>query len=44
MIGQTRYAPSDAMFYISPMTLTIVSGILSASSGAVWFLREKPER
>jgi hypothetical protein len=44
MFGLSSYAASEAMFYISPMTLTIVSGILSASSGVVWFLREKPER
>ncbi|MEP7212887.1 MAG: MFS transporter [Acidobacteriota bacterium] len=44
MFGLSSYFASEAMFYISPITLTIVSGILSASSGVVWFLREKPER
>jgi MFS family permease len=44
MFGLSSYLASEAMFYISPVTLTIISGILSASSGVVWFLREKPER
>jgi len=29
------------MFYITPQTLTIISGVLSALAGIVWFLREK---
>lgn len=41
MFGLSSYAASEAMFYISPQTLTIVSGILSASSGVVWFWRER---
>jgi hypothetical protein len=44
MFGVSSYVASEAMFYISPITLTIISGILSASSGVVWFMREKPER
>ena len=43
MFGLSSYFASEAMFYISPITLTIVSGLLSASSGMVWFVREKPE-
>lgn len=44
MFGASSYAASEAMFYISPITLTIISGILSASSGVVWFLRQRPEK
>ena len=41
MFGLSSYVASEAMFYITPQTLTIVSGILSASSGVVWFWRER---
>jgi MFS family permease len=41
MFGLSSYAASEAMFYISPQTLTVISGILSASSGVVWFWRER---
>ena len=43
MFGLSSYVASEAMFYISPVTLTLVSGFLSASSGVVWFVREKRE-
>ncbi len=39
MFGLSSYLASEAMYYITPQTLTIISGILSASSGVVWFLR-----
>ncbi|MEO8041265.1 MAG: MFS transporter [Acidobacteriota bacterium] len=39
MFGISSYLSSEAMFYITPQTLTIISGILSALSGVVWFLR-----
>ena len=43
MFGISSYVASEAMFYITPQTLTIISGILSASSGVVWFLRHRRE-
>jgi hypothetical protein len=39
MFGISSYVASEAMLYITPQTLTIISGVLSASSGVVWFLR-----
>ena len=41
MFGLSSYFASEAMYYISPMTLTVISGILSASSGAVWFWQSR---
>ena len=41
VFGLVSYAASGMMFYITPQTLTIISGILSALGGAVWFLRER---
>jgi MFS family permease len=43
MFGFSSYIASEAMFYITPQTLTIISGILSALSGVVWFLRHSGE-
>ena len=39
VFGLMSYAASGMMFYIMPQTLTIGSGILSAISGVVWFVR-----
>lgn len=39
VFGMFSYLSGVAMFYISPMTLTIFSGILSAMAGVVWFAR-----
>lgn len=41
VFGLSSYASGAAMFYISPMTLTIISGILSAGAGVLWFIRGK---
>lgn len=41
VFGLSSYFASDLMYYISPQTLTIISGILSASSGVVWFVRSR---
>jgi MFS family permease len=41
MFGISSYAAGELMYYISPQTLTVLSGILSAMAGVVWFLREK---
>ena len=37
----SSYFASLAIYGISPQTLTIISGILSASAGVVWFMRER---
>lgn len=44
VFGLSSYAASEAMYYMSPQTLTMLSGILSASAGVVWFFRQKPDR
>ena len=41
VFGLVSYAASGLMFYMTPQTLTVISGILSAGGGIVWFLREK---
>ncbi|MEZ5422246.1 MAG: hypothetical protein R2682_04040 [Pyrinomonadaceae bacterium] len=44
VFGIMAYASSELMYYITPQTLTIASGILSAFAGVVWFIRERSER
>ena len=44
VFGLSSYFASDAMYYISPQTLTIISGVLSAAAGIFWFVRQKRER
>jgi MFS family permease len=41
MFGVSSYFASGMMFYIAPQTLTIISGILSALAGVVWFARQR---
>jgi MFS family permease len=41
MFGLSSYAASEMMFYITPQTLTVISGILSALAGVVWFARQR---
>lgn len=41
IFGLSSYFSSVLMFYISPQMLTVLSGILSAGAGVVWFLRRK---
>jgi len=41
IFGLMSYVSSELMFYMTPQTLTIVSGILSAFAGIVWFVRER---
>lgn len=44
IFGFSSYFASLAVYGISAQTLTVISGILSASAGIVWFMRErKPE-
>ncbi len=44
MLGLMSYAASEMMFYITPQTLTVISGILSAMAGVVWFVRQGRDR
>ena len=41
VFGVSSYIASGMMFYITPQTLTVISGILSAFAGVVWFVREQ---
>jgi MFS family permease len=41
VFGLSSYISSGLMYYISPQLLTVISGILSALAGIVWFVREK---
>jgi len=41
MFGLSSYVAAEAMFHITPQTLTIISGVLSALAGVVWFIRER---
>ncbi|MGH9948616.1 MAG: MFS transporter [Pyrinomonadaceae bacterium] len=43
VFGTFSYISGVAMLYISPMTLTVLSGILSAMAGVVWFARHRGE-
>jgi MFS family permease len=43
VFGSFSYLSGVSMMYISPMTLTIISGILSALAGVVWFMRHHGE-
>lgn len=40
IFGLSSYFASLAMSAITPQTLTIISGLLSASAGIVWYMRE----
>jgi hypothetical protein len=44
VFGSFSYLSGVAMFYITPMTLTIISGILSGLAGVVWFARHSGDR
>jgi MFS family permease len=39
IFGLSSYVASLAMYRITPESLTIISGILSASAGVLWFIR-----
>lgn len=41
VFGLSSYVASGMMFYITPQTLTFISGLLSALAGVVWFVRQK---
>jgi len=40
VFGLFSYISGEAMYYISPFTLTVISGILSGSAGILWFWRQ----
>ena len=42
-IQASSYLASEAMYYISPQVLTVISGILSAGAGVLWFVRHYGE-
>jgi MFS family permease len=45
MFSISSYVGGELMYYISPQALTVASGMLSAVSGVVWFIRERgPDR
>jgi MFS family permease len=39
IFGLSSYFSSELMYYFSPQLLTVISGILSASAGVLWFIR-----
>ncbi len=41
MFSLSSYAASLAMYRITPESLTVISGLLSASAGVLWFVRMK---
>lgn len=41
VFGLSSYVASGLMYYITPQTLTVFSGLLSAAAGVVWFVRER---
>jgi len=43
VFGISSFAAGEAMYYITPQTLTIISGFLSALAGVVWFIRQPKE-
>lgn len=40
VFGTFSYVSGELMYFITPMTLTIISGILSGSAGILWFWRQ----
>jgi MFS family permease len=40
IFGLSSVFASEAVYYISPQMLTVISGILSASAGVLWFIRQ----
>ena len=40
VFGLSSYVSAELMYYISPMTLTVISGLLSGSAGVLWFIRQ----
>jgi MFS family permease len=40
VFGLSSVAASEAMMFITPQTLTVLSGIMSACAGVIWFSRQ----
>ena len=40
MFGISSYIAGESMVWMSPETLTVISGLLAGSAGVVWFIRE----
>lgn len=40
VFGLSSYFSAELMYFMTPMTLTIISGILSGSAGVLWFVRQ----
>lgn len=40
----SSYASGGLMFVMTPQTLTMISGLLSALAGVVWFIRQRGEK
>lgn len=40
VFGVTSYMSAELMYFITPMTLTILSGVISGLAGVVWFWRQ----
>ena len=43
MFSLSSYVGGELMYYITPQTLTVFSGLLAGTAGLVWFVREKRE-
>jgi MFS family permease len=43
MFSLSSWLSSEAVYFISPQTLTVISGLLAGSSGLIWFYREKKD-
>lgn len=40
VFGVSSYLSAELMYFISPMTLTVISGVLSGAAGILWFWRQ----
>jgi len=40
VFGLSSYFSADLMYLISPQVLTVISGVLSAAAGVIWFIRQ----
>lgn len=43
VFGLSSYIGGGLMYYITPQTLTVISGLISAFAGLVWFARTKKD-
>lgn len=44
VFGLSSFAAAELMYHITPQTLTIISGIISALAGILWLIRERPRK